>query len=128
MRSCWTVWHKAYPQIPPGNLNFYIEEQGPVQGWCQEIRLFAAAAKAAGPNLNRRTFVEALSKIKNFPGGYSPILSYGTDKFSGPTEYRVVQLHTNSPPSSLCKTPKGNIPPQTVCWIVKQQWQKLPQT
>ncbi len=128
VRSCWTVWHKAYPQIPPGNLNFYIEEQGPVQGWCQEIRLFAAAAKAAGPNLNRRTFVEALSKIKNFPGGYSPILSYGTDKFSGPTEYRVVQLHTNSPPSSLCKTPKGNIPPQTVCWIVKQQWQKLPQT
>ncbi len=125
VRSCWTVWHKAYPQIPPGNLNFYIEEQGPVQGWCQEIRLFAAAAKAAGRNLNRRTFVEALSKIKNFPGGYSPVLSYGPDKFAGPTEYRVVQLHNNSPPSSACKMPKNGIP-QGVCWIVKQQWQKLP--
>jgi hypothetical protein len=125
VRSCWTAWHKAYPQIPPGNQNFYIEEQGPVQGWCQEIRLFAAAAKAAGKNLNRRTFVEALSKVTNFPGGYSPVLSYGTHKYSGPTEYRVVQLHTNKPPSSLCKMPKDNIP-QTVCWVVKQQWHKLP--
>jgi hypothetical protein len=125
VRSCWTVWHKAYPQIPPGNQNFYIEEQGPVQGWCQEIRLFAAAAKAAGKDLNRRTFVEALSKIKNFPGGFSPVLSYGPDKFAGPTEYRVVQLHNNSPPTSACKMPKDGIP-QGVCWIVKQQWQKLP--
>ena len=49
VRSCFTAWHKAYPQIPKGNQNFYIEEQGPVQGWCQEIRLFAAAATAAGP-------------------------------------------------------------------------------
>ncbi|HTT87101.1 MAG TPA: ABC transporter substrate-binding protein, partial [Acidimicrobiales bacterium] len=40
-RSCWTVWHKAYPEIPPGNQNDFMEEQGPVQGWCQEIRLFA---------------------------------------------------------------------------------------
>ena len=108
MRSCWTVWHKAYPQIPPGNLNFYIEEQGPVQGWCQEIRLFAAAAKAAGPNLNRRTFVEAMSKITNFPGGYSPILSYGPDKFSGPTEYRVVKLaHQLSTRRACARRPKA---------------------
>jgi hypothetical protein len=126
VRSCWTVWHKAYPQVPPGNLNFYIEEQGPVQGWCQEIRLFAQAAKAAGQDLNRRTFVEALSKITNFPGGYSPVLSYGPHRFAGPVDYRIVELHVNTPPSSLCETPKGNIPPQTECWVVKQQWAKLP--
>ena len=46
VRSCFTAWHKAYPQIPPGNQTYYIEEQGPVQGWCQEIRLFATAATA----------------------------------------------------------------------------------
>ena len=85
VRSCWTVWHKAYPEIPKGNMNDDIEEQGPVQGWCQEIRLFAAAAKAAGKNLNRRSFVTALSQIKNFPGGYSPLLTYGPTKLYGPT-------------------------------------------
>ena len=74
VRSCFATWHKAYPQIPPGDQSFYIEEQGPVQGWCQEIRLFATAAKAAGRDLNRRTFVEAMSKIRDYPGGYSPVL------------------------------------------------------
>ena len=92
-------------------MNFYIEEQGPVQAWCQEIRLFAAAATAAGPHLDRRTFVEAMAKIKNFPGGFSPTLTYGPDKFYGPTQYRVVKLHTNSPPSSQCKTPKAPATP-----------------
>ena len=86
-------------------MTYYIEEQGPVQGWCQEIRLFAAAATAAGPHLDRRTFVEAMAKITNFPGGYSPILSYGPDKFYGPTEYRVVRAAHQLPPSSQCKIP-----------------------
>ena len=93
VRSCWSVWHEAYPEIPKGNMNDDIEEQGPVQGWCQEIHLFATAAKAAGRNLNRRTFINAMSQIKNFPGGYSPVLTYGTGKFYGPTQYQVVRLH-----------------------------------
>ncbi len=125
VRSCFTAWHKAYPQIPKGNQNYYIEEQGPVQGWCQEIRLFAAAANAAGPHLDRRTFDTAMAKITNFPGGYSPVLSYGSDKFYGPTQYRVVRLHTNSPPSSQCKFPLDHIP-QGVCWVVVDNWQPLP--
>jgi len=125
VRSCFTAWHKAYPQIPKGNQNYYIEEQGPVQGWCQAIRLFAAAATAAGPHLDRRTFDTAMAKISNFPGGYSPILSYGPDKFYGPTQYRVVRLHTNSPPSSQCKFPLDHIP-QGVCWVVVDNWQPLP--
>src|SRR5580658_8432826 len=127
VRSCFAAWHKAYPQIPPGNQNFFIEEQGPVQGWCQEIRLFAAAATAAGPHLDRRTFDTAMAKISNFPGGYSPILSYGPGKFYGPTQYRVVRLHTNSPPSSQCKFPLDHIP-QGVCWVVVDNWQPLPST
>ncbi len=126
VRSCWNVWHKAYPEIPKGNMNDDIEEQGPVQGWCQEINLFAQAAKAAGKNLNRKTFVTAMSQTKNFPGGYSPILSYGPTKFSGPTQYQVVRLHVNSPPSSQCRTPLGNLPPQVVCWTPVQPWKPLP--
>ena len=125
VRSCFADWHQAYPQIPKGNQNFFLEEQGPVQGWCQEIRLFAAAATAAGPHLDRRTFDAAMAKISNFPGGYSPILTYGLNKFFGPTQYRVVRLHTNSPPSSQCKFPADHIP-QGVCWVVVNDWQPLP--
>jgi len=125
VRSCFTTWHKAYPQIPPGNQNFFIEEQGPVQAWCQEIRLFAAAATAAGSHLDRRTFVEAMARISGFPGGFSPVLSYGPDKFFGPTQYRIVRLHSNSPPSAQCKMPLDGIP-QQVCWVVMQDWQPLP--
>ncbi len=126
VRACWTVWHKAYPQIPKGNMNDDIEEQGPVQGWCQEIHLFAKAATLAGKNLNRRTFVTAMAKITDFPGGYSPILTYGPDKFYGPTQYQVVRLHVNSPPSAQCRLPEGNMPPAGVCWTPVQPWKPLP--
>ena len=124
-RSCFDTWHLAYPQVPKGNQNFYIEEQGPIQGWCQQIRLFAQAAKMAGRDLNRRTFVEAMSKISDFAGGYSPVLSYGAGTFAGPAQYRVVRLHVNLPPTSLCKMPKDHIP-QGVCWVVVQNWKPLP--
>ncbi len=127
VRSCWTVWHRAYPQTPKGNLNDDIEEQGPVQGWCQQIRLFAQAAKAAGKDLTRRTFVTAMSQIKDFPGGYSPVLSYGPDKFYGPTQYRVVRLRVNSPPSdTLCRPPPPHQPPEMTCWTPLQSWKPLP--
>ena len=128
VRSCWLVWHKAYPQTPKGNLNDDIEEQGPIQAWCQEIRLFADAATMAGKNLNRRTFVEAMSRVTNFQGGYSPVLSYGPDKFSGPTQYRVVEVHDNHPPTTLCKHGPVGSPPAGVCWVVVKNWTPLPST
>jgi hypothetical protein len=128
VRSCWDTWHTAYPETPKGNMNDFIEEQGPVQGWCQEIRLFAAAANAAGPDLNRRTFVEAMANIKNYPGGYSPVLSFGPGKFAGPTEYQVVSLHNNVPPSSACRIPLSPLPPQGRCWRTVQTWKPLPKS
>jgi Periplasmic binding protein len=126
VRACWTIWHKAYPQIPRGNMNDDIEEQGPVQAWCQQIRLFDRAATDAGRDLNRRTFVEAMSRIKDFPGGFAPVLSYGPDRFSGPTQYRIVRLHTNLPPSGQCRKPIDHLPPQVVCWVPTTTWQPLP--
>ncbi len=125
VRQCWTVWHKVYPQVPPGNMNDFIEEQGPIVGWCQAIHLFATAAIAAGPGLNRRTFVTAMSRIRSYPGTWSPVLSYGPNKRYGPTEYQVVKLHINSPPSSLCKQGVGQPPPAT-CWVSVQPWEPLP--
>jgi len=128
VRACWNTWHKAYPQTPKGNINDFIEEQGPIQAWCQEIRLFTKAATMAGKGLNRRTFVEAMSRVTGFPGGYSPVLSYGPHKFYGPSEFRVVKLHTNKPPSSQCKRGPPPAPPAGVCWVVVQGWKSLPKT
>jgi hypothetical protein len=126
VRACWAVWHKAYPETPKGNMNDFIEEQGPVQGWCQEITLFAKAATMAGHNLNRRTFVEAMSHITDDAGGYTPTLSFGPNKFFGPTEYQVVSLHNNVPPSAICRLPLGTLPPQGRCWHQVQGWKPLP--
>ena len=113
------------PQADHGDLELYIEEQGPIQAWCTSIRLFAAAATNAGSDLNRRTFVTALSKIKNFPGGLSPVWTFGPDKFYGPTSYTVVKIHNNVPPSSQCDL-KTNHKPQGTCWVVVQKAKPLP--
>jgi hypothetical protein len=125
VRSCWTVWHKAYPQIPPGNMSDFLEEQGPVVGWCQAIRLFADAARGAGHDLNRRTFVTAMSRISSYPGTYSPVLAYSPNKRYGPEEYQVVRLHINEPPTSQCKLPMNHVP-QVVCWVTVQPFTPLP--
>ena len=116
VRSCYNTWHAYHPKPIAGTTSFYIEEQGPIQAWCGAIRLFATAAKNAGPNLNRRTFAEAMSKITNYPGTLSPVWSFGTNKFYGPTQYQVVKIHNNVPPSSQCKL-KTNHKPQGTCWV-----------
>ena len=125
LRTCWVLWHKTYPQTPPGNMNDYVEEQGPVAGWCQAIALFTTAAKDAGPDLNRRTFVTAMSKITELPGHLRPVLSYGPDKRYGPTQYQVVRLHINSPLATQCKLPKDKVP-QFVCWVTVQPLHRCP--
>ena len=122
VNSCYDTW-KAHNK-PTSSVSPYIEEQGPIVGWCQVIRLFAAAVLGAGPNLNRRTFVQAMSRIQNFPGTYTPTLSYGPDKFAGPTQYQVVELYNNSPPSPLC-VPTYTGKPQGTCWHVVQSWTPL---
>jgi hypothetical protein len=127
VRSCWESFRqsKTFPfPKPPAHPGPWIEEQGPIASWCQGIRLFAAAAEKAGPRLNRRTFVEAMASIKDYPGTLSPILSYGTDKFYGPTEYRVVSLHNNSAADNQCiKNYKGRV--QATCWRIVQNWKPL---
>jgi hypothetical protein len=125
VRACYNTWHAYHPKPIPGTLYHYIEEQGPIQAWCGAIGLFATAAKDAGKNLNRRTFVEAMSKITNYPGTLSPTWTFGTDKFYGPTEYQVVKVHNNKPKSALCKMPKSGIA-QGTCWVTVQPFKPLP--
>jgi hypothetical protein len=133
VKACYKTWHAANPKPIPGQTLIhnekpspYIESQGPIAGWCQEIKLFADAATKAGHDLNRRTFVQAMSKIENFKGTWTPTLSFGPDKFYGPTQYQVVRLHNNVPPSSACVlTYQGKT--QGTCWEVVQHWKPLVQ-
>ncbi len=129
--NCDKIWHAANPKPISGQTLIhgeapspYIEEQGPTAGWCQGIDLFATAAKKAGRNLTRRSFVEAMAGIKNYTGTYSPTLSYGPGKFAGPDDYQVVQLHNNVPPSSACALTYQKIT-QGTCWRVIQSWKPL---
>ena len=127
VRSCWESFRKSktfpFPK-PPVHPGPWIEEQGPIASWCQGIRLFATAAEKAGPDLNRRTFVEAMASIKNYSGTLSPILSYSSDKFYGPTQYRVVSLHNNSAADNECiKNYKGRV--QATCWRIVRNWRPL---
>jgi hypothetical protein len=121
--SCYDTW-KAHNPPTDASVSPYIEEQGPIVGWCQAIRLFATATLKAGPDLNRRTFVQAMASIQNFPGTYTPVLSYGPNKFAGPTQYQVVELHNNVPPSPLC-VPTYTGKPQGTCWHTVQTWMPL---
>jgi len=129
--NCYKIWHAANPNPIPGQTLIngeapspYIEAQGPIAGWCQGITVFADAARKAGRDLNRRSFVQAMASISGFAGTYSPVLSYGADKFAGPTEYEVVELHNNVLPSSRCVlTYQGKT--QGTCWVVVQSWRPL---
>jgi hypothetical protein len=129
--NCYKIWHAANPKPIAGQTLIhgekaspYIEEQGPTAGWCQGIELFTAAAKKAGRDLTRRSFVKAMASIKNFPGTYTPILSYGPGKYAGPNEYQVVKLHNNVPASSACALTYQKIT-QGTCWVVVQSWKPL---
>ncbi len=125
VKACWTPWHQAYPGIATGATTDFLEQQGPVVLWCQVITLFAQAARSAGHDLNRRTFVTALSKVTNFEGTATPILSFGPNKHYGPTLYKIVKLHNNVPPSSQCQLTSQNLA-QGTCWVTVQPFAPLP--
>ena len=123
VNSCYQTWDAHNKPTDP-TVSPYIEEQGPIVLWCQAIRLFATAAKSAGSDLNRRSFVQAMAATTNFTGTVTPVLSYGPTKFAGPVEYQVVSLHNNQPPSPLCVlTYSGK--PQGTCWHVVEPWAPL---
>jgi branched-chain amino acid transport system substrate-binding protein len=122
VQSCYNTW-KAH-NAPPKNKSPFIEEQGPIVGWCQVITLFADAAKKAGPDLTRRSFVEAMGTIKNFPGTWTPLLSFSPSKFAGPQEYQVVRIHNNIPGHNACVLTYNGIP-QGTCWQVVTSWTPL---
>jgi hypothetical protein len=87
--------------------------------WCQDINLFATAARMAGSNLTRARFVNAMAHITNFPGGVIPNLRFGPGRYAGPHLQRVVSPHVNS--DKACP-PKKDGTAQGTCWLVKSAY------
>ena len=53
------------------------------------------------------------------------MLSFGPDKRYGPTEYKIVKLRNNVPPSSQCQlTSQGKA--QGTCWVTVTPFTPLP--
>ena len=65
-----------------------------------------------------------MGTIKNFPGTYSPLLSFSPKKFAGPQEYQVVRIHNNVPGHNACVLTYNGIP-QGTCWQVVSNWAPL---
>jgi branched-chain amino acid transport system substrate-binding protein len=126
VQACYEIFkaHNKLPLAHESNPSPYIEEQGPIAGWCQAVEVLGAALHKAGPDLNRRSFVEAMATLSNFKGTWSPVLSFGPSKFAGPSQYQVVSVHNNVPPSSQCVL-KYDGKPQGTCWHVIQSWKPL---
>lgn len=101
-KACWQTSVRFYKKQP----HPYIEAQGPTMRWCDAMNLLTKALDLAGPNLNRRTFVEALGKIQNFPTALTPVMNFTPTRHAGPVEYRTVRPVTNvsttNPATNVC--------------------------
>lgn len=132
--ECW----QTYQEQNPNRLEKfpYIEAQGPTMRWCDAINVLKEAMEIAGPKLNRRTFIQALSEIEDFPVALTQAVTFGPNDHSGPSTYRVVS------PTANVKTLEGNkCPPRHgsyndtpgdpenkfhgSCWVLIEDWQPL---
>jgi ABC-type branched-subunit amino acid transport system substrate-binding protein len=128
-KSCWETYKKYNPKLLATSP--YIEAQGPDMRWCDAIRFAAAAIKAAGPNLNRRTFIQALGVIKNFDSPLSDGYSFSPTDHSGPTQFRTVKpvKNGNTADTNVCPprrpTSDDANPFHGSCWLLVEDWQPL---
>ena len=111
------AWKKQYSAY-----SGYIESQGTAMTWCENIDLFAAAARAVSPDqLTQQAFTTGMKNLTNFPAAMTPTLQYGATRRAGPHEYRVVEEHVNGD-HACALTATGAT--QGDCWIIVQNWRE----
>ena len=90
----------------------------------ENLDRFATAARNAGPNLNRRTFVEAMAGLTNYQGALVPTLSYGRNRFAGPNQFRTLRIHKNDEANNQCPLkPDGGT--HGSCWLLVDDFKPL---
>jgi ABC-type branched-subunit amino acid transport system substrate-binding protein len=121
--DCYKTWLAAHPtpfpdaDDPRGEV--VIESQGPILNECENIRLFAEAARRAGPNLTRESFDAAMATITGFGGTLVPDLTYGPNRHAGPDKVRTVQIHVNT--DHKCALTSGG-KTQGSCWLIAEDF------
>lgn len=126
-----------YPGYPPGGVSCFdtwvakhpdyarAEGQGPIMSWCEATRLFADAARKAGPNLDRRTFTDAMKTITDFDAALYPKLQYGSTRRAGASEYRVVRIHKNDRAHNGCPGRQLDGQPFGSCWLIVNDFRPM---
>jgi hypothetical protein len=115
--SCDDAWHQNNRGTPD------IEATGTAMTWCQNIRLFAEAARRAGANLTRERFNQAMASITSFAGGTIPNLRFGQGVYSGPHLQRIVAVHENSDHKCVVKRKDGS--DHGSCWQVLSGYREM---
>lgn len=127
-KACWETWRKQHPKVKN---NPYIESQGPTMRWCDAVHVLAKALDLAGPKLNRRTFVEALGRIEDFPVALTQAITFGPNDHSGPSTYRTVRPVKNGDTAETDKCPPrrptvdDDNPFHGSCWQLVEDWKPL---
>ena len=126
VRSCYSTWHTFHPK--------------PIAGTHEHLHRGTRTRSRPGvgrsvssPRQRRMPGPLSTGARSSKPCPRSPITrarshpswSFGPDKFYGPTQYQVVKIHNNVPPSSQCKL-KTNHQPQGTCWVTEQPFKPLP--
>jgi ABC-type branched-subunit amino acid transport system substrate-binding protein len=133
-KACWQTYQRLNPkrikEFP------YIEAQGPTMRWCDAINVVKKAMQLAGKNLNRRTFIQGLSRIKNFPVALTQAISFGPNHHSGPASFRVVEPIKNDQTASGNRCPRRRHTPKDTagdptndyhgsCWLLIEDFKPL---
>lgn len=113
------AWAKQDPNPP---YKGYIESQGTAMTWCENIDLFAAAARLVPANqLTQQAFTGGMMRLSSWPAAIQPTLTYGPQRRAGPHEYRVVEEHVNSDHACPLEVDGAS---QGDCWLIQQNWRE----
>ena len=84
------------------------DEYNAVVATCALFNLFDLAATAAGSNLNQKSFVRSLSRLRDFDLGGGTSGSFGPKRFDAPNTIRDLKIDES------CTAPGGRGKP---CWV-----------
>lgn len=100
----------------------WIESQGTAMTWCQNIDLFAAAARSVPVGqLTPQAFTTAMMHLTSVSAETTPTMTFGPQRRAGPHEFRVVEEHVNSDHACPVEV-NGNT--QGDCWLIQQNWRE----
>lgn len=115
-QRCNDAWKAAYPKAQ--NLN----NAGVGMRYCQNVFLFAEAARRAGRNLTRESWSEAMKTISSYESPTTPMLSFGPGNWSGPTMVRDLELRTDG---KGCEKQQFSSEDDRTCYLIPRDFHPM---